>query len=487
MRFRAERVSGGRILRIYSNLSVSKERMVSNMINSNNIDFSEITPQIHELAQRCVSKNAIDPTLYTKYQVNRGLRDLNGKGVLTGLTEISEIQSSMEVDGQTVSCEGKLFYRGVNVEDIVAGFLKEKRFGFEETVYLLLFGDLPTKEQLDEFTQLLARYRSLPPSFVRDVILKAPSSDMMNTLARSVLTLYSYDNNANDISIDNVLRQCLQLIASFPLLSVYGYHAYNYYHNGESLFIHNPLPELSTAENILMMLREDRKYTKLEAEILDMALVLHMDHGGGNNSTFTTHVVTSSGTDTYSTIAAAMASLKGPKHGGANIKVTQMFEDMKSVLTDWEDEDQIRAYLEALLDKKAFDRKGLIYGMGHAVYSISDPRADIFKGFVKKLAKEKGHEAEYGLYEKVEHLAPEIIGEKRKMYKGVNANVDFYSGLVYSMLDLPPALYTPIFAAARIVGWSAHRLEELKNVDKIIRPAYKPLAPYRDYIKLDDR
>ena len=351
---------------------------------------------------------------------------------------------------------------------------------------MLLFGELPNKAQLEEFQNMIAERRMLPPNFVRDVIMKAPSRDMMNSITRSILQLYSYDEKADDTSIPNVLRQCLNLISQFPMLMVYGYHAYNY-RRGEDLYIYAPKAELSTAENILMMLREDRKYTKLEAEILDMALVLHMDHGGGNNSTFTTHVVTSSGTDTYSTIAAAMASLKGPKHGGANIKVTQMFEDMKSVLTDWEDEDQIRAYLEALLDKKAFDRKGLIYGMGHAVYSISDPRADIFKGFVKKLAKEKGHEAEYGLYEKVEHLAPEIIGEKRQMYKGVNANVDFYSGLVYSMLDLPPALYTPIFAAARIVGWSAHRLEELKNVDKIIRPAYKPLAPYRDYIKLDDR
>ena len=351
---------------------------------------------------------------------------------------------------------------------------------------MLLFGELPNKAQLEEFQNMIAERRMLPPNFVRDVIMKAPSRDMMNSITRSILQLYSYDEKADDTSIPNVLRQCLNLISQFPMLMVYGYHAYNY-RRGEDLYIYAPKAELSTAENILMMLREDRKYTKLEAEILDMALVLHMDHGGGNNSTFTTHVVTSSGTDTYSTIAAAMASLKGPKHGGANIKVTQMFEDMKSVLTDWEDEDQIRAYLEALLDKKAFDRKGLIYGMGHAVYSISDPRADIFKGFVKKLAKEKGHEAEYGLYEKVEHLAPEIIGEKRKMYKGVNAYVDFYSGLVYSMLDLPPALYTPIFAAARIVGWSAHRLEELKNVDKIIRPAYKPLAPYRDYIKLDDR
>ena len=309
---------------------------------------------------------------------------------------------------------------------------------------------------------------------------------MMNSITRSILQLYSYDDKADDTSIPNVLRQSLNLISQFPMLMVYSYLAYNY-KMGEDLYIYAPKKELSMAENILMMLREDRQYTELEAKILDMALVLHMDHGGGNNSTFTTHVVTSSGTDTYSTIAAAMASLKGPKHGGANVKVTQMFEDMKTQLTDWQDDDQIRAYLEALLEKRAFDKRGLIYGMGHAIYSVSDPRAEIFKKFVKQLAYEKGHEAEYALYEKVEKMAPEIISERRKMYKGVNANVDFYSGLVYSMLDLPPALYTPIFAAARIVGWSAHRLEELKNVDKIIRPAYKPLAPYRDYIKLDDR
>lgn len=453
-----------------------------------NIDsiFFDITPKIEELALKCEQNNAIEKELYTKYEVKRGLRDLNGKGVLAGLTNISDVCASKIVDGKSVPCEGNLYYRGYNIKDLVRGFLEADHPGFEETAYLLLFGELPNKAQLEEFQNMIAERRMLPPNFVRDVIMKAPSRDMMNSITRSILQLYSYDEKADDTSIPNVLRQCLNLISQFPMLMVYGYHAYNY-RRGEDLYIYAPKAELSTAENILMMLREDRKYTKLEAEILDMALVLHMDHGGGNNSTFTTHVVTSSGTDTYSTIAAAMASLKGPKHGGANIKVTQMFEDMKSVLTDWEDEDQIRAYLEALLDKKAFDRKGLIYGMGHAVYSISDPRADIFKGFVKKLAKEKGHGAEYGLYEKVEHLAPEIIGEKRKMYKGVNANVDFYSGLVYSMLDLPPALYTPIFAAARIVGWSAHRLEELKNVDKIIRPAYKPLAPYRDYIKLDDR
>ena len=448
--------------------------------------FFDITPEIEELALKCEQNNAIDKELYTKYEVKRGLRDLNGKGVLAGLTNVSDVCATKIVDGKSVPCAGNLYYRGYNIKDLVKGFLDAKHPGFEETAYLLLFGELPDREELRRFQDMLAERRALPPNFVRDIIMKAPSRDMMNSITRSILQLYSYDDKADDTSIPNVLRQCLNLIAQFPMLMVYGYHAYNY-KLGEDLYIYSPKPELSAAENILMMLREDRKYTKLEAKILDMALVLHMDHGGGNNSTFTTHVVTSSGTDTYSTMAAAMASLKGPKHGGANVKVTQMFEDMKQHLTDWNDDDQIRAYLEALLDKKAFDKKGLIYGMGHAVYSISDPRADIFKRFVKQLAKEKKHEAEYALYEKVEHMAPQIIGEKRRMYKGVNANVDFYSGLVYSMLDLPPALYTPIFAAARIVGWSAHRLEELKNVDKIIRPAYKALAPHREYIKLDDR
>ena len=448
--------------------------------------FFDITPDIEELALKCEKNNAIDKELYTKYEVKRGLRDLNGKGVLAGLTNISDVCASKVVNGETVPCAGNLYYRGYNIKDLVKGFLDAKHPGYEETAYLLLFGELPTKEELKNFQEMIGERRTLPPNFVRDVILKAPSRDMMNSIARSILQLYSYDDKADDTSIPNVLRQCLNLISQFPMLMVYGYHAYNY-RRGEDLYIYAPDPNLSTAENILMMLRENRKYTKLEAKILDMALVLHMDHGGGNNSTFTTHVVTSSGTDTYSTIAAAMASLKGPKHGGANIKVTQMFEDMKAHLTDWTDDDQIRAYLEALLDRKAFDKKGLIYGIGHAVYSISDPRADIFKKFVKQLAREKGCEEEYALYEKVEHMAPEIIGEKRRMYKGVNANVDFYSGLVYSMLDLPSSLYTPIFAVARIVGWSAHRLEELENVDKIIRPAYKPLAPYRDYIKLDDR
>lgn len=444
------------------------------------------TPKIKKLAELCEQSNAIDKELYTKYEVKRGLRDLNGKGVLAGLTNISDVCATKMVDGESVPCAGNLYYRGYDIKDIVKGFLEAGHYGFEETAYLLLFGELPNDQQLAEFYTTLVERRTLPPTFVRDVIMKSPSKDMMNSLTRSILSLYTYDDKADDTSIANVLRQSLNLISQFPMLMVYGYHAYNY-RRGDDLFIYAPSPKLSTAENILMMLREDRKYTKLEAEILDMALVLHMDHGGGNNSTFTTHVVTSSGTDTYSTIAAAMASLKGPKHGGANIKVTQMFEDMKDKLDDWEDRDKVHKYLEDLLDKKAFDQKGLIYGMGHAIYSVSDPRAEIFKKFVKQLAQEKGCNKEYALYEMVEHMAPEVIGEKRKIYKGVNANVDFYSGLVYSMLDLPPELYTPIFAAARIVGWSAHRLEELKNVDKIIRPAYKPLAPHRDYVKLDDR
>ena len=446
----------------------------------------DITPEIQEYAKLCNTSNAIERELYTKYDVKRGLRDLNGKGVLAGLTNVSDVRAKKIVDGEEVPCEGNLYYRGYSIRDLVAGFRKENHPGFEEIAYLLLFGELPNREQLKKFQQTLVDRRTLPSNFVRDIIMKAPSKDMMVSISRSILNLYSYDPRADETDTENVLRQCLNLISQFPMLMVYSYHAYNY-RQGNDLFIYAPSKKLSMAENILMMLREDKKYTTLEAEILDMALVLHMDHGGGNNSTFTTHVVTSSGTDTYSTFAAAMASLKGPKHGGANIKVTAMFEDMKEHLTDWEDEEQICEYLEALLDKKAFDRKGLIYGMGHAVYSISDPRADIFKSFVGQLAKEKGYEKEYAFYQRVEHLAPKIIGEKRKIYKGVNANIDFYSGLVYRMLNLPKELYTPIFAAARIVGWSAHRLEELKNVDKIIRPAYKSLAPHREYIRMEDR
>ncbi len=449
--------------------------------------YSAITPEILELTELCRSNNSIEAELYTKYNVNRGLRDLNGNGVLTGLTEISEIISSKMIDGQKVSCDGELYYRGVNIEDIVSGFIKEKRFGFEETTYLLLFGQLPTKEQLKKFNETLTYYRVLPKNFVRDIILKAPSSDMMNVLARSVLTMYSYDDNPNDTSLPNVLRQCLQLIALFPLFSVYGYHAYNYYHNVNSLFIHSPKPEYSTAQNILHMLRADSQFTELEAKILDVALVLHAEHGGGNNSTFTTHVVTSSGTDTYSAIAAALGSLKGPKHGGANIKVVKMFEDMKKNIDDWTNEDKVADYLRALLHKEAFDKSGLIYGMGHAVYSLSDPRANILRSFVENLSEEKGRMAEFKLYSTVERLAPEIIADERKMYKGVSANVDFYSGFVYGMMDLPSELYTPIFAIARIAGWSAHRMEELINCGKIIRPAYKSVGEHKNYKALDER
>ena len=446
----------------------------------------ENTPEIERLAALCEKSNAIDKELYTEYDVKRGLRDVNGKGVLAGLTNISDVCAKKIVNGEEVPCEGNLYYRGYNIKDLVRGFLEAGHFGFEEVAYLLLFGELPNAKQLAEFHEMLVERRTLPPTFVRDVIMKAPSRDMMNSLSRSILNLYSYDDKADDTSIPNVLRQCLNLISQFPMLMVYGYHAYNY-RMGDDLYIYAPEPDKSVAENILMMLREDRQYTDLEAKLLDMALVLHMDHGGGNNSTFTTHVVTSSGTDTYSTVAAAMASLKGPKHGGANIKVTQMFADMKKEVKDWDDDDEVRAYLEGLLNKERFDKKGLIYGMGHAIYSVSDPRADIFKSFVEKLAVEKGCQKEYNLYAKVEKMAPEIIAQKRKMYKGVNANVDFYSGLVYSMLGIPEQLYTPIFATARIVGWSAHRLEELKNVEKIIRPAYKPLAPHREYVKMEDR
>lgn len=450
-------------------------------------DFSKVTPQIFALSQYCMRCDQIDPNLYTKNDVKRGLRDINGKGVVAGLTEISEVCSSCVIDGQTVPCDGKLYYRGVDVEDIVRGYIHDDRFGFEEVVYLLLFGYLPNKDELSDFNKLLGSYRSLPTSFVRDVILKAPSPDMMNALARSVLMLYSYDENADDISIPNVLRQCLQLIALFPQLSVYGYQASSYYRDGQSLIIHAPDPNLSTAENILHMLRPDSKYTHLEAKLLDMSLVLHAEHGGGNNSSFTTHVVTSSGTDTYSAISAALGSLKGPKHGGANIKVVRMFEDMKRNIKDYSDEKAICDYLRALLHKQAFDRAGLIYGMGHAVYSLSDPRARVFKKFVEKLAYEKGRMDEFQLYSSVERLAPLIISEERKIYKGVSANVDFYSGFVYSMLDLPPQLFTAIFAIARIAGWSAHRIEELVNQSKIIRPAYKAIHERIEYKELNER
>ena len=446
----------------------------------------DMSPKIKELEGLCEANTGIDKELFVKHDVKRGLRDVNGKGVLAGLTNISDVCAKKIVNGEEVPCAGNLYYRGYNIKDLVEGFLREEHYGFEEIAYLLLFGELPSASELAGFHETLVERRTLPPNFVRDVIMKAPSRDMMNSLSRSILNLYSYDSKADDTSIPNVLRQCLNLISQFPMLMVYGYHAYNY-RMGEDLYIYAPDPKLSTAENILMMLREDRKYTELEAKILDMALVLHMDHGGGNNSTFTTHVVTSSGTDTYSTIAAAMASLKGPKHGVANIKVTQMFEDMKSVLTDWSDDDQIRAYLEALLDKQAFDKKGLIYGMGHAVYSLSDPRERVFKGFVEQLANAKGRAEDMALYNNIERIAPMLIAKERKIFKGVSPNVDFYSGFVYDMLDIPKELYTPLFAIARIVGWSAHRIEELVTTDKIIRPAYKSLVTKREYVDRSHR
>ena len=451
------------------------------------MNYSEITPYIKELAAMSDANNHILPEMYAQYDVKRGLRDINGNGVVAGLTEISRIKAkSKDADGNEIPCEGQLYYRGINVRSIVKGFLDDDRPGFEETVYLLLFSKLPTKDELARFCEQLSAYRSLPPSFVRDMILKAPGKDMMNILSRCVLALYTYDENPDDISTANILRQCLQLIAEFPLLAVYGYQSFQHYHNYNSLFIHYPKKELNTAENLLYILREDGNYTPLEAKLLDLALVLHAEHGGGNNSTFTTHVVTSSGTDTYSAISAALGSLKGPRHGGANIKVMQMFDDMKANV-DIKNKDAIREHLVKLLDKQAFDKAGLIYGMGHAVYSLSDPRADILRTYARKLSEEKGMQEEFELYETVERMAPEIIAEKRRMYKGVSANVDFYSGMVYKMLGLPYELFTPIFAVARIAGWSAHRMEEIQNAGKIIRPAYTSVKPEKEYIVLKDR
>ncbi|MBQ7505272.1 MAG: citrate/2-methylcitrate synthase [Ruminococcus sp.] len=449
--------------------------------------YYDTNKRIIKLAGKLYKNSAIDKDLYAKYDVKRGLRDIDGKGVRTGLTDISEIVQNKVVDGKTVPCDGVLYYRGYNIEDIVDGFVGDGRFGFEEVVYLLLFGEMPTAHALENFKDMLGAYRALPTNFVRDVVMKAPSADMMNTLARSVLTLYCYDSNPNDTSIENVLRQCMQLISVFPLLSVYGYQAYNHYLRNQSLFIHVPDPKKSTAEIVLTLLRPDQQYTDLEAKVLDMALVLHAEHGGGNNSSFTTHVVTSSGTDTYSAISSALCSLKGPKHGGANVRVSKMFEDLKINVRDWKSDEQIAKYLSDILDKNAYDRSGLIYGMGHAVYTISDPRAQILKRFTERLAKAKGLEDEYDLYSRVERLAPQVIGEKKHIYKGVSANVDFYSGFIYNMLSLPTELYTPLFAIARIAGWSAHRMEELINGNKIIRPAYMSISKHKTYKKLEDR
>ena len=450
--------------------------------------YSDLTPEIIELSKICSKNSLIDPSNYDKYDVKRGLRDSNGKGVLTGLTEISEVNSVIEdEDGNRTSIPGELFYRGYSIEDLVNGFIHDKHYGFEEVSYLLLMGDLPNQEQFEEFNQLLGYYRTLPDTFVRDIIMKAPSRNIMNALSKEVLTLYSYDEKAEDTSVPNVLRQCIQLIALLPVLAVYSYQAFNYFHNKQTLFIHSPQPHLSTAETILYMLRPDCQDAKSEAKLLDMALVLHAEHGGGNNSTFTTHVVTSSGTDTYSAIAAALCSLKGPKHGGANIKVVKMFNHIKRHITDYNDKDQIRDYLIKILNKEAFDKTGLIYGMGHAIYTISDPRARVFKGFVKSLSEEKGRQAEYQLYSNVEEIAAELIMQRRKTNKKISANVDFYSGFVYSMLDLPTKLFTPLFAIARVSGWSAHRLEELVNPSKIIRPAYQNVHDRQKYVPMDER
>ena len=448
--------------------------------------YSKYAQDIMELAKIASKSDIINPKLYEKYDVKRGLRDINGNGVVCGLTEISEIVAfGKDKDGNKIPAEGELYYRGINVRDLVAG-AQGRRFAFEEATHLLLFGHLPTRSQLDRFCEILADFRSLPPSFVRDIIMKAPSRDMMNMLARCVLSLYSYDPRPDDTSKKNVLRQALQLIAQFPLLTVYSQKAYSYYHSDASLFIHKPRKDLSTAENILHMLRDDSKFTALEATVLDLCLVLHAEHGGGNNSTFTTHVVTSSGTDTYSSVAASLGSLKGPKHGGANIRVCEMFDCIKENVPDY-DRGKLKDFVAKIVDKEAYDHTGLVYGMGHAVYSLSDPRADILRTFAEKLAIEKHMEEEYEMRKYVAQAAAEVIAEKRRIYKGVAPNVDFYSGFVYDMLDLPRELYTPFFAVARIAGWSAHRMEEITNGGKIIRPGYQAVAKRKPYVPIGER
>jgi len=449
-----------------------------------NVELEQLEKMFDELSIKAVKSSLINPELFSKYNVKRGLRDLDGKGVLVGLTEIGEVHSYIMDENEMIPVPGLLNYRGIDIRNIVDGFIEDDRHGFEETCYLLLFGNLPDKNSLKEFRQLLALNQKLPEDFARSMIMNAPSKDIMNVMARNVLDLYSFDDDADNTSIKNVLKQCIRLIACFPSLAVYGYQAFTHYHGNQSLIIHSPRPDLSIAENILHMLRPDSKFTKLEAKLLDLALVLHAEHGGGNNSSFVTHVVTSTGTDTYAVMAAALGALKGPRHGGANIKVVQMLEDMKRNLKDWNDCEEIKSFLAKILKKEAFDHSGIIYGIGHAVYSISDPRAVIFKEYVTQLAKEKGLEDEYNLYSRVEELAPEMIGKVNKMYKIVSANVDFYSGFVYRMLDIPEEMFTPIFAISRIVGWSAHRIEEIVNAGKIIRPAYKSVAIRREYIQV---
>lgn len=434
---------------------------------------------IEKYRDLCLENDTISDELFKEFGVNRGLRDLNGNGVLTGLTNISKIESFRRENGQKIPCDGKLWYRGYDVTKWVRSIPKDS-FGFEKTAFLLLFGKIPTAEEEKEFSDLIAFGRELPTNFTRDVIMKAPTKDIMNSMTRSILTLASYDTQLNSNDVATVIRQCMNLISVFPMLAVYGYHAYNHYEKDESMYIHRPHPELSTAENLLMMLRPDKKYTFLEAKVLDVALMLHMEHGGGNNSTFTTRVVTSSGSDTYSAIAAAMSSLKGPKHGGANIKVMEMMKDIREHVKDYSDQEEVGHYLSKILDGEAFDHKGLIYGMGHAVYSLSDPRERVFRRFVEQLAEEKHRENDMKLYENIELMAPALIAAKRKIYKGVSPNVDFYSGFVYEMLGIPVELYTPLFAIARIVGWSAHRIEEIIGMNKIIRPAYMSVMQEKD-------
>ncbi|MCI6005373.1 MAG: citrate/2-methylcitrate synthase [Blautia sp.] len=452
-----------------------------------NIDeMGELKRPMQELQDELMRNHRIDPNLYIEYDVKRGLRDSAGKGVLTGLTEVSDVNAYDLINGRKIPAEGSLYYQGYNIYDLVNG-LKGRRFGFEETIYLLLFGRLPGEAELDQFVNVMFELETLSGRFVRDVVMKASNANIMNSMQRCILTLYTYDSNPEDISAENVLRQSLELIAKLPLIAVYSYHSYRHFRKDETLFIRNPEKGLSLAENILLMLRPSGQYTELEAKVLDIALVLHAEHGGGNNSTFTTHVVTSSGTDTYSSVAASIGSLKGPRHGGANLKVQDMFEDIKAHVEDWTDEDEVETYLRKILNKEAFDHTGLIYGMGHAVYTLSDPREVILKKFAGKLAEEKGLNDEFALYELVERLAGRLIMEQRKLFKNVCANVDFYSGFVYTMLGIPKELFTPIFAIARIPGWSAHRLEELLNASKIIRPAYKYVGHHTEFIPIEER
>ncbi|MCR5717392.1 MAG: citrate/2-methylcitrate synthase [Lachnospiraceae bacterium] len=435
--------------------------------------MSEVLEYATGKARLCQANDAISDELFREYGVNRGLRDANGKGVLTGLTNISTIIAFKDVNGVHEPCDGELFYRGYNVQDLVRKYVEqEASFGFEKTAYLLLFGEMPNAIEAEAFQKIMSKCRVLPRNFTRDVIMKAPSRDIMNSMMRSILTLASYDKSVLHSELPENIQQCIYLTSIFPMLAVYGYHAYNHYQNLESMYIHRPSPRKSTAENFLRMLRPDMKYTPIEAHVLDVALMMHMEHGGGNNSTFTTRVVTSSGSDTYSAIAAAMASLKGPRHGGANLKVMDMMDNIRKNISDWNDEEEIRRYLELMMDGEVFDRKGLIYGMGHAVYSLSDPRERVFKGYVQRLAEEKGMQKELSLYQNIEKIAPEVIAKKRHIYKGVSPNVDFYSGFVYSMLGIPRELYTPLFAIARVAGWSAHRIEEIIGNGKILRPAY---------------